>query len=63
MQAVDDYKCALRARNYGAIYSLESFFRSGWFGDLSELSELDPERVIDAIRAQVGRPRKTSQKK
>lgn len=58
LQAVDDYRAALRrlAQNPGndiarrTIREVERFFRSGWFG---ELTEIDPEMLISKLRAEV----------
>jgi len=58
LQAVDDYRTAIRhlaqrpdndlARR--TVREVERFFRSGWFG---ELTEIDPEMLISKLKAEV----------
>ena len=58
LQAAKDYRKALRTlslnpHNRSAQYecrSIESFFRSGWFG---LLTHLDPELLISKLKAEV----------
>ncbi len=58
LQAAKDYRKALRTlslnpHNRSAQYecrSLEQFFRSGWFG---VLTQLDPELLIRRLKAEV----------
>ena len=47
LQAVDDYRKALRGKNKERKCEIESFFRSKWF---TVLSEANPETIIYKLK-------------
>ncbi len=55
LQAVKDYRTALKKPDSWAAYKtereIERFFRSGWF---TELTDVDPKVILDGLRREAG---------